>query len=94
MTGIPWTKSKAHHLDPSSRIAQSLALWKLATAGPEKKLRESDAPVPPSSEHTLAPKRPRLTTSGQEQGSRGGGGLRDGDEGHVEAELRGRRRKE
>lgn len=28
--------------------------------------------------------------SGQEQGSRGGGGLRDGDEGHVEAELRGR----
>lgn len=28
--------------------------------------------------------------SGQEPGSRGGGGLRDGDEGHVEAEFRGR----
>ena len=31
-----------------------------------------------------------LTTSGQEQGGRGGGGLGDWDKGHVEAELRGR----
>lgn len=47
--------SKPHRLGPSSRILQSLALWKLVTADPGKRLREGDAPVPPASQDTHRP---------------------------------------
>lgn len=52
VAGVPWTKSKPHHLGPSSRSARSLTLWKLATTGPEKRPKKvSLLSHPPRSTH-------------------------------------------
>lgn len=90
----PWDRPRLRvPKHPSRSHCPTTALAATHQAGGDRRKTSSPTLVtagPRPAPRRRAPRNPLRTTSRQEQGGGGSGGLRDRDEGHVEGELRGR----